>query len=298
MEFLKKNDKIGIVSTARKISEEEIIPAIRKFQEWGLNVVLGKNIFNIYNQFAGTDEERAADFQEFLDDDEVKAIICSRGGYGTIRIIDKLNFTRFIEKPKWIAGYSDITAIHSLLQSKFNFQSIHSSMAFNFPHDNSSNKSVESLKEALFGCLSEYYTEKSVFNKKGEAEGILAGGNLSILYSLLGTRFDPDIKNKILFIEDIDEYLYHIDRIMMSFELSGKLKNLAGLIVGGMTDMKDNTIPFGKNACEIISEHVSKYNYPVIFNFNAGHSEPNLALYFGRKINMTVSEEKAVIKYI
>jgi len=298
MEYLKKNDKIAIVSTARKISESEILPAINKLEEWGFEVVTGKNIYKTDNQFAGTDFERAEDFQLMLDDDSVKAILCARGGYGTVRIIEKLNFKKFIKNPKWIIGYSDITVLHSYLHTKLNIPSIHATMPLNFLSDGSDNESTNSLKNALFGNISEYQVTDNEFNKPGFAEGILIGGNLSILYSLSGTELDIDTKNKILFIEDIDEYLYHIDRMMMNLNLSGKLKNLSGLIVGGMTDMRDNTIPFGKSAYQIISDIVSEYNYPVCFNFNAGHAEPNLALCFGKPVQLSVMGNKSELKFL
>lgn len=286
--YLKKGDKIGIVAPARKISREELQPAIDIFSSWGLEVVLGKNIFNQENQFSGSDEERTEDLQTMLDDVSIKAIIGARGGYGTVRIIDKLDFSRFVKNPKWIIGYSDITVLHSHIHTNFGIETLHATMPINFPKNA---EAVETLRKSLFGEPLNYQIENHSLNKKGNAEGILTGGNLSLLYALSATKSDIETKGKILFIEDLDEYLYHIDRMMMNLKRSGKLENLAGLIVGGMSDMKDNAVPFGKNAEEIILDAVKEYNFPVCFNFPAGHIDRNLALIFGRKISLSVSDK-------
>lgn len=287
-EFLKKGDTIGIVACARKISAEELQPAIDILKNWGLNVKTGKNIFNVNHQFSGTDDERAADLQTMLNDNSIKAIISARGGYGAVRIIDKIDFTAFKQHPKWIVGYSDITVLHSHIHN-IGIQTLHATMPINFGVDADA---TESLRKALFGEKLEYTTASHLLNRKGTAEGIIVGGNLSLLYALCGSISDIDTKGKILFIEDLDEYLYHIDRMMMNLKRSGKLSDLAGLIVGGMTDMKDNTIPFGKTAEEIILDAVKEYNYPVCFNFPAGHVDKNIALIFGRKANLTVAQNE------
>ncbi|RLD57183.1 MAG: LD-carboxypeptidase, partial [Bacteroidetes bacterium] len=216
--YLKQGDKIAIVSTARKISKEEIAPAIKKFTDWGLEVVLGENIFNSCNQFAGTDQERLSDLQLMLDDNSIKAIMCSRGGYGTARIIDKINFEKFKKNPKWIVGYSDITVLHSKI-NRLNIESIHATMPINFSKSNHNSESVISLRKALFGEPLKYEFKAHKFNKTGIVKAPIVGGNLSILYSLRGTDFDIDTDNKILFIEDLDEYLYHIDRMMQNLKL-------------------------------------------------------------------------------
>lgn len=289
--YLKQGDKIGIVAPARKISREELQPAINIFSSWGLEVVLGKKIFNQENQFSGSDDQRTEDLQAMMNDASVKAIISARGGYGTVRIIDKLDFSRFVKNPKWIIGYSDITVLHSHIHANFGIETLHATMPINF----SKNKeAVEALRKSLFGELLNYQIENHSLNKKGNAEGILIGGNLSLLYALSATKSDIDTKGKILFIEDLDEYLYHIDRMMMNLKRSGKLENLAGLIVGGMSDMKDNAVPFGKNAEEIILDAVKEYNFPVCFNFPAGHIDRNLALIFGRKISLSVSDKTTI----
>ena len=295
--YLKKGDSIGIVATARKISLSELKPAIDKFTEWGLNVVLGKNIFYESNQYAGTDEQRLSDIQQMLDDDSIKAIIVARGGYGTVRIIDKIDFSKFEKNPKWIIGYSDITVLHSHIHQNFGIETLHATMPLNFPVGGKDNNAILSLKKALFGEKIIYEIGINSLNKNGKVSGIVTGGNLSLLYALASTPSYIDTSGKVLFIEDLDEYLYHIDRMMMQLKRSGKLKNLAGLVVGGMTEMKDNTISFGKTAYEIIADAVSEYNYPVCFGFPAGHIEDNRALILGRKINVNISSENAKIEF-
>lgn len=289
--YLTKGDRIAIVATARKISKEEIASAIDIFKSWGLEVVLGKNLFHINNQFAGTDEERASDLQTMLDDDSVKAIIVARGGYGTVRIIDKIDFTNFKKHPKWIIGYSDITVLHSHLHN-LGFQTLHATMPINF---NKNEEATESLGKALFGEALVYSVEPFLLKRKGSIEAQMVGGNLSLLCSLLASSSDIATDGKILFIEDLDEYLYHIDRIMMALKRAGKLHKLAGLVAGGMSDMKDNTIPFGKTAEEIVFDAVKEYNYPVCFNFPAGHVDRNLALIFGKTVSLSIDEKRVKI---
>lgn len=296
-EYLKKGDKIGIVSPGKNISEKKVIPAINKLKQWGLEVVLGAYMYQSFNQFAGTDEQRAEDLQKMLDDDSIKAILCARGGYGTIRIIERLNFDRFINAPKWLIGYSDITVLHSFVNYKLNIETLHATMPLNFPANEKDNETTISLKNALFGNKIEYNISPHKLNRQGTARGILTGGNLSVLYSLQGTDIALAPKDKILFIEDIDEYLYHIDRMMFNFKLSGKLAGLNGLIVGGMSKMKDDKPAFGKTAYEIISEAVSGYNYPVCYDFPAGHIEDNFALIFGREISLKVDEFRTKVSF-
>ncbi len=290
-EFLKQGDKIAIVSPSRKITPDEVRPAINTFQEWGLEVVAGEHLYSACHQFAGSDEKRLSDLQKMLDDDSVKAIVCARGGYGTVRIIDGLDFSKFRENPKWIVGYSDITVLHSHIQKHFDIETLHAVMPVNFPAANDNDLSVASLKKALFGETLEYESPVDNHSRKGIAEGILTGGNLSILYSLTGSNSDIETAGKILFLEDLDEYLYHIDRMMMNLKRSGKLKKLAGMIVGGMSGMHDNEVPFGKTANEIILSAVQEYDYPVCFNFPAGHLDVNLAMIFGRKVRLNIGEK-------
>ena len=285
---LKKGDKVVILSTARRISKEEVTPAINLLNEWGLEVVLGDNLYEEDNQFSGTTEQRVSDFQNALDDNNIKAIICARGGYGTVKIIDELNFSKFIENPKWIVGYSDVTVLHNHINQNYNIQTLHATMPVNFTTN--TKESLKSLQNALFGVDLNYEFDAHLLNRNGNAEGILVGGNLSIIYSLIGTQSQLDTKGKILFLEDLDEYIYHIDRMMMNLKRAGMLKHLSGLVVGGMSDMNDNAIPYGKTAKEIILEAVQEYSYPVCFDFPAGHINNNKALIMGSKIDLNVGE--------
>ena len=293
--YLKTSDTIGLLSTARKITSAELDFAIQTFESWGLKTALGKSINAVERQFAGTDEVRAENFQEMLDNPEIKAIICARGGYGTVRIIDQIDFSNFKKRSKWIAGYSDLTVLHAHIHSNFGIETIHSSMPLNFQKNSS--EALESLRQALFGNPLGYEIPPHPFNVKGKAKGILVGGNLSVLYSISGSKSDLDTKGKILFLEDLDEYLYHVDRMFMQLKRSGKLDKLKGAIIGGFTEMKDNEIPFGKNAEEIIHSHFREFDFPVMFGFPAGHLSDNRVLYLGRKIEMEVSDEGSKIKF-
>ena len=285
--YLKKGDRIGIIAPARKISLAEIQFAVDAMKSWGLEVVLGKNLFKEENQFSGSDAERTADLQQMLDDDSILAVISARGGYGTLRIIDRLDFSKFQKDPKWIIGYSDITVLHSHIHCNFGIETIQATMPINFHKDK---ESVETFRKALFGEKLDYEISKHPLNRSRAADGVLIGGNLSLLYALIGSKSDINTKEKILFIEDLDEYLYHIDRMMLSLKRAGKLSGLAGLVVGGMSDMKDNQVPFGKSAEEIIFDAVKEFNYPVCFNFPSGHTEKNLTLLFGRRAKLNVSD--------
>lgn len=286
---LKKNDEVAIVATARKVTREELKPAINVLNSWGLKPVIGDSIGLENHQFAGTDEERATDFQQQLDNPNIKAIWCARGGYGTVRILDKLDFSTFQKNPKWIIGYSDVTALHAHLQ-KLGFASLHAQMCLQI--EEKLVETVKSLKRALFGEGLNYECERSPLNRNGNATGELIGGNLSVLYSLCGSPSSLDTTGKILFLEDLDEYLYHIDRMMQNLKRNGWFENLAGLVVGGMNDMSDNTIPFGKTAKKIIAETVEEYDFPAAFRFPAGHLKDNRALVFGESVELNVADEK------
>jgi len=289
--YLKKGDRIALLSPSRAISQQQTDIAKQVITSWGLEVIEGRHTYSKHNQFAGTDEERAEDFQRMMDDGRIRAIFCNRGGYGAVRIIDKLDFSKFVKDPKWIVGYSDFTVFHSHIQRNFNIETLHAVMPVNITTPDNLHPSLSSLKKALFGDTLTYNLPKADRQRAGNAKGILTGGNLSILYSLLGSRSDVDTSGKILFLEDLDEYLYHIDRMMMALKRAGKLDNLAGLIVGGMSKMRDNEIPFGKTAEEIIMDAVSGYDYPVYFGFPAGHVDDNRAMIFGREVKITVGEE-------
>jgi muramoyltetrapeptide carboxypeptidase len=285
---LKKGDKISLISTARKIDVEKLAHTKEVLNKWGLTVVEGKNLRAESNQFCGTDKQRASDLQAAINDDSIKAIICFRGGYGTVRILDKVDFLNLIKNPKWICGYSDVTALHNYLNTICNIATIHSTMPVNF--DTNTKETLESFRNALFGKKVTITTGTHLLNRSGHASGKIVGGNLSMIYSLSGTKYDIDTRGKILFIEDLDEYLYHVDRMMWSLKLSGKLESLSGLIVGGMTAMNDNDIPFGKDAIEIIKEAVQEYNYPICFNFPCGHMDDNRALILNKEANLMVSD--------
>jgi muramoyltetrapeptide carboxypeptidase len=284
---LQMGDTVAIVSTARKISPNEIQFAIHTLESWGLKVVLGNTIGTEYNQFAGDDDIRAADFQQMMNDSNVKAIICARGGYGTVRILDQLNFTQFTHHTKWIVGYSDVTALHAHINTYLYIQTLHATMPINF--ENNTKESLESLKNVLFGQPHSIKCNTHPLNIVGTAKGEIVGGNLSILYSILGTKSGINTDNKILFLEDLDEYLYHIDRMMIALKRAGKLNKIKALIVGGMTEMKDNTVPFGKTAEEIIVDTVKEYNIPVCFGFPAGHINDNRAIPFGKKALLQIT---------
>lgn len=291
--YLKEGDTIIILSTARKITIEEVTPAIQLFESWGLKVKLGKTIGLSDNQYAGTDAEREADLQQAVSDPEVRAIICARGGYGTVRMMDNIDWTGMLNHPKWFTGFSDMTYIHIHLNQTLGVQTLHSSVPVFFPKNTP--EAVDSIRKQLFGESLPFSVNAHPLNRQGTGRGTLIGGNLSILYSITGTKSGFNTAGKILFLEDIDEYLYHIDRMMMNLKRSGKLQDLAGLIVGGMTDMKDNAIPFGKNAEEIIAEHVAEFNYPVCFGFPAGHIPDNRAIILGKVTDMKIDAIGAFI---
>ncbi len=286
-------DTVAIVATARKVSRDEMAPAIGILQQWGLQVAEGKNLYADKNQFAGDDSLRAEDFQWALDNPKIKAVLFARGGYGSVRIIDRIDFSEFKKKPKWLIGFSDITTIHSHLHSHLNVVTLHAPMAINFPK--TPDAVLNQIKDFLWGNNVVLNVPAHPLNRMKNATGQLIGGNLSILYSLAASASDIDTKGKILFLEDLDEYLYHIDRMMMQLKRCGKLHGLAGLVVGAMSDMKDNTIPFGKTAEEIIAEHVSEYDFPVCFGFPAGHITENNLLAMGSYAELIV-ENKVSLK--
>ena len=291
---LQKNDTVAIVSTARKISLKEIQPAINLLKNWELKVVIGKTIGLDENQFAGTDVQRVSDFQEMLDNPKIKAIWCARGGYGTVRIIDELDFTEFKKKPKWIIGYSDVTVLHNHIHN-FGIETLHATMPINVIEN--SEKSLASLKKCVFSNAISFEISTSEDSKTGNSTGILVGGNLSILFSLLGSPSDINTDGKILFIEDLDEYLYHIDRMFINLKRNGYFNNLKGLIIGGMSDMNDNAIPFGKTAKEIILDVVSEFDFPVVFDFPAGHINDNRSLILGRKVKLEVGKTSTKLSF-
>lgn len=285
---LKKGDVVALVATARKVSPEEMAPAIARLRSWGLEVKIPEVLYDADNQFAGSDEHRALLLQKMLDDSVVKAVFCCRGGYGTVRIIDRLDFSRFVQCPKWIVGYSDVTVLHSHIHTMLGIPTLHGTMPVNMGSEAS--PADESLRKVLFGEGVDYQWVDSFCGRRtGQAEGVIVGGNLSILYSLCGSPSALDTKGKILLIEDLDEYLYHIDRMMQNLKRNGMLDGLAGLVVGGLTDMHDNSVPFGHTAEEIVMDAVAEYHYPVAFNAPFGHlGGDNLALPLGSPVRLSV----------
>jgi muramoyltetrapeptide carboxypeptidase len=292
--YLKKGDTIAIVCTARKFFPEDANPAIELLDSWGLKVKLGATIGLDRCQLGGTDLERSSDFQNMMDDDSVKAIWVARGGYGTVRMVDLLDFTKFNKNPKWIMGFSDVTVLHSQANVE-RVASLHCIMPFTVPK--ASDEVKETLRNALFGEQIEYIISSKPNDIKGKASGELIGGNLSILYSLLGSKSSLDTNKKILFIEDLDEYLYHIDRMIYNLKRNGYFENLKGLIVGGMTDMHDNEIPFGQNAIQIITAIAKEYNIPVCFDFPAGHVKDNRTLQLGKQVDFEVNEKEIKLAF-
>lgn len=291
--YLKKGDTIGIVAPAGFMPIEKMQSCIETLDAWGYNVVLGETTHsNSSNYFSGTDDERLADLQAMMDDKKIAAILCARGGYGMSRIIDDLSFKKFKKHPKWIIGYSDITVLHSHLHTNYNIASLHAPMAAAFNDGVNDNPYIQSIRKALEGEPAEYEAPSHEFNKAGSAEGELVGGNLSLLAHLIGTDSDIKTKNKILFLEDIGEYLYSIDRMLLQLKRAGKLDKLAGLIIGKFTDNKDTERPFGKSVYEIIYEQVKEYDFPICFDFPVSHEKENYALKVGVEYELEVEGDK------
>jgi muramoyltetrapeptide carboxypeptidase len=289
--YLNPGDKIGFVAPARSVVPEELQKAKDILKSKGLIFIEGENLYKKHNQFSGSDKERTADFQKFLNDPEISAIFCVRGGYGSVRILNKLNFDKFLKNPKWIVGYSDITVFHSYINNRLGVETLHAPMPFNYGKEEYDQNSVSMVFDLLSGKIPQYNFETHKLNNNGRAKGRLIGGNLSVLYSLRGTQADIDTNGKVLFIEDIDEYLYHIDRMLMNFKLGEKLNGLRGIIVGDMHDMKDNNIPFGKNANEILSGFFSELNIPVCYGFPSGHGKINWPLIMGREVLLNIGKQ-------
>ncbi len=296
--FLKPGDKIGLIAPARSISEEKIILAEKILESWELIPVRGKYLLGKKNQFSGNIENRLFDIQYMFNNPDIKAVLCAGGGYGAIQLVEKIEFQKFLQQPKWLIGFSDITILHSAVHRKTGFASIHGTMPVKFDNSIESAKSIKTLQEAIFGKLKEYAFKPHQQNITGKCEGKLIGGNLSILSCLIGTSVEFDYTNKILFIEEVDEYLYHIDRMMYSMHLSGNLRKIKGLLVGNFSDLHDNKIPFGRDEKQIILDAVKDYNIPVAFDFPAGHESMNKALYLNKEAKLTIEKERCTLQYI
>ena len=287
---LKIGSKIAIAAPARMVTQEEMAFGIQWLKDMGFVPVYDDRLFNQYYIFSGDDDTRAAVFQEYLDNEDIDAIWIARGGYGSIRIIDKLDFAQFLQHPKWIIGFSDGTVLHGKL-SRLGVPSLHAAMPFYFA--NKTPEAKKSLFDALTGKPLQYEIPSNPLNRLGKMDGEIVGGNLSVLYGMIGSDTFPELDGKILFIEEVDEYIYHIDRMMHGLKRAGKLEHLKGLIVGGLTQIHDNSHPFGQTAEEVIAEAVSEYEYPVCFGFPAGHFDDNRPLFFGLKSRVEVTSEKS-----
>lgn len=290
--YLKKGDTIGLTCPAGYMAGEKAATCIETLQQWGFEVMVGKTLgSNSVNYFSGTDEERINELQAMLDDDGINAILCARGGYGVGRIIDLLDFTKFKKKPKWIIGYSDITILHAHIYSRYKIASLHSPMAAAFNEGEYKNEFIRSLRQAILGKKGNYKCAPHLLNRQGVSIGELVGGNLSILAHLVGTPSDVGTKNKLLFIEDIGELIYSTDRMLYQLKRSGKFNNLAGLIIGGFTGVKDTERPFGKSIEEVINDIIKEYEYPVCFNFPVSHEKENYALKIGGKYQLSINRK-------
>lgn len=297
--YLKKGDTIGITCPAGYMAREKVQACIETLQQWGYKVNTGNTVGgSSVTYFSGTDEERLQELQQMLDDNQIKAILCGRGGYGTGRIIDRIDFKKFRKHPKWIIGFSDITVLHCHIHSNYGISTLHSPMAAAFNDGEYRNEYVQSLKKALSGKKTKYTSDADVLNMHGKASGQLVGGNLSLLAHVTGTASDIQTKGKILFIEEVGEYLYSTDRMLYQLKRSGKLDQLAGLIIGGFTDMKDTERPFGRTIYELIHDIVKGYRYPVCFNFPVGHGRENYALKTGQTYHLNVATKKVTLKEI
>ena len=295
-EYLQKGDTIGIVSPASFVNQELITQGIEQLKQAGFNIKIGEHTFSKHHQFAASDADRAKDLQLMLDDENIKTIIFARGGYGSLRTFALLNWHKFLAKPKWLVGFSDITVFHSALQTA-NIASIHGPMPGKYLLEGNQSKSFLQLVSALKGKQLNYTFDTSIYNRIGTSEGAISGGNLSVLYSIRGTKIDLNWDNKILFIEDLDEPLYHIDRMMMNLKAGKKLEKLKGIVVGSFTDMRDRNPSFGMNFQEIILDAVKSYDYPVLFDFPAGHIDENYPLIFGRKVKISSDSKQSTIQF-
>ncbi|MCF6296179.1 MAG: LD-carboxypeptidase [Flavobacteriaceae bacterium] len=298
--YLKTGDTVAIVAPSGILlnREKEVNQAVELLKSWNLNVVIGEHLFNQNGHFAGTDKERTADFQKALDNQNIKAIWAARGGYGTVRILDSLNYTKFKEHPKWVIGYSDITALHNQLNN-LGSESIHALMATSLTDDlEGLEQTISTFKDAIFGKQLAYTIDGSEYNKSGYASGQLVGGNLTLLHTMLGSKTSINTNGKILFFEEIGEYAYHIDRMLQSLKRAGYFENCKGIIVGDISKVRKNTTEFGRTIEEIILDAVAEYDFPVLFNFPAGHEDDNRALILGRRVELSVGKDVSEVRFI
>lgn len=293
--FLNNGDLVTIISPSGKIDSNFLKGAKKRLESWGLKVIIAKHAASEHGRFAGSTRQRLEDLQNALDCNKSKAILCSRGGYGAVHLIDKLNFDKFNANPKWLLGYSDITLLHALMQ-KNGYRSIHSLMARHLAVEDKDDVNSLHLKNILFGQIPSYYSPKHKLNIKGKNVGVLKGGNLSVLYGLRGTPYDLQPKGTILFLEDIGERPYHIDRMMNNLKLGGVLENLSGLIVGQFTEYEED-LSIGKEVYDMIAELTAPYGYPVCFNFPVGHVTNNVPLICGAEVELDVTQNGATLTF-
>jgi len=296
--YLQKGSTIGITCPAGAVNSEEMQPMFAQLEAWGFNLKIGKTIGTSFNKFSATDADRLADLQSMLDDDAIEAVFFGRGGYGVVRILDQIDFTQFKQKPKWLLGYSDITAFHSHLNNQMKISSIHAHMGGGYKPNDFDALSTQSIFDVIRGKPIHYVIPAHAMNRVGVAKGELVGGNLALLSDLVGTDSDIHTQGKILFIEDIGEYKYNIDRMLWQLLRAGKLSQLAGLIVGGFTDTQDNPVPFGMTEYEIVWEKVKDFSYPVCFDFPVGHQARNMALKVGMQYQLAVENNQVVLEEI
>lgn len=294
--FLKKGSRIALCATARKVKPTEVLPMVEALRDQGFEVVLPDELYAEHHQFGGTDHQRASLFQNLIDDPTINAILIVRGGYGSVRMIDQINWTAFAKNPKWVIGFSDVTVLHAHIYSQVGVATLHADMIPQFLNKGAHSRSFRSIIEALRGCPAQLEAANHPLNKTGMAQGPLVGGNLSIIYSLLGSASATPTKGALLFIEDLDEYLYHIDRMMMNLSRNNMLDHLAGVVVGGLTDMHDNPIAFGQTAEEIVRSYFDHLNIPVAFGLPIGHTTENWAVVHGAIYTLEVSETGTVLK--
>lgn len=298
-DFLKPQDKVAIIAPAGWVDYSKVLPAIELIKSWGLEVYAGDFLGGRYFQFSGEDQQRYVDFSRALEDDSVKAVFCARGGYGSVRLFPWLEpLLQHNLSPKWLIGYSDITALHACINSRLGWQSVHGPMPGAYtPGNVLHEKSWSLLHDVLFGSMTPYPAAPHPLNRQGHSIAPLTGGNISVLYGLNATPYMPDTEGTVLFLEEVGEHMYHLDRMMMNLKLSGILANINGLIVGGMTDMKDGAGEFGKSSYEIIREHVEEYRYPVLFGFPAGHDPLNYPLVMGANVSLEVRQGGAEVSF-
>jgi muramoyltetrapeptide carboxypeptidase len=298
--YLKAGDTVAIVAPSGilKNRNDEVQQAIDLLQSWGLNALVGKHVFSKSDHFAGTDDERCEDFQKALDDPSVSAIWCARGGYGTVRILDKLDYSSFRNHPKWIIGYSDITALHNQVHNE-GFQSIHALMCVSLTKDlNGIKETIATFKSTIFGQPVSYTLEGSNYNRVGNSSGPLVGGNLTMLHTMLGSQTSIDMTGKILFIEEIGEYKYHIDRMLQSLKRAGYFENCKGVIVGDMTKLRKNTTLWGASVEQLVLDALEGYDFPIAFNMPAGHEKDNRAMVLGMTVELKVDKDKSTLIFL